>query len=169
MKIARFSLLIIAIFFFGSASASAQAVLTSLDGRRVDVTNQPNKVVVLAVGASWMNQLSAKQAEITNLLAKKYAGRPVAIYFVATDSSNPRSKNYASDAQIRDFASRNNLAVPVLRDSDGEVLTRELGLDQVPSFVILDKSGKPAGEPFGGLDPKYDLSIPIAKAIDKLL
>jgi hypothetical protein len=35
--------------------------------------------------------------------------------------------------------------------------------------VILDKNGASIGEPFGGIDPKYDITIPISKAIDKAL
>jgi hypothetical protein len=41
----------------------------------------------------------------------------------------------------------------------------------VPSFVILDKNGQIAGEQFGGIttDAKYDVTVPIAKVIDRLL
>jgi hypothetical protein len=42
-------------------------------------------------------------------------------------------------------------------------------LEQVPSFVILDKNGVAIGEPFGGIDPKYDITVPISRAIDKIL
>lgn len=151
-----------------TAAAFSQTVLTSIDGNRVDVEAQKGKVVVLAVGAAWL-PLSAKQADLTNALAKKYAGRDVVFYFVTTDSTNVKSKNYASDADVRKFAADKKLAVPVLRDSDGLIMTKEFKIEQVPSFVILDKSGKPSVEPFGGLDPKYDLTGPISKLIDKLL
>jgi hypothetical protein len=49
------------------------------------------------------------------------------------------------------------------------VVLRRYSLDQLPSFVILDKTGKQAGEAFGGIDPKYDVTITISKAVDKLL
>ena len=50
-------------------AASAQTSLTKLDGGSVDIEAQKGKVVVLAVGASWL-PLSNKQAEYTNTLAK---------------------------------------------------------------------------------------------------
>jgi len=148
--------------------ANAQVNLTSIDGSRVDVEGQRGKVVVLAVGASWL-PLSGKQADFTNILAKKYAGRDVVVYFVATDSSLAKSKNFASDDDIRKFAFTNRLNIPVLRDPDGASTLKRFNIDQMPSFVILDKSGIAVGEPFGGIDPKYDITVPISRAIDRLL
>lgn len=153
-----------------SAAAFSQTVLTSLDGNRIDVQNQDGKVVVLAIGAAWL-PLSGKQAEYTNALAKKYAGKNVAIYFVATDSTNAKSKNFADNATLRNFATTSKLNVPLLRDSDGVATLKKFKIDQVPTFIILDKNGNVAGEQFGGIttDAKYDVTAPIAKVIDRLL
>ncbi len=155
---------------FASALAVSAQSLTALDGGRVDVQNQDGKVVVLAIGASWL-PLSTQQAVITNKLAKKYAGRDVVVYFVATDSTAAKSKNYASDDELGSFVTRTKLTVPVLRDSDGAQTLKKYGVDQLPSFVILGKDGKPATEAFGGvgLDEKTDISVPISQAIDRLL
>ena len=150
------------------ASASAQTPLPALNGGTVDVQAQKGKVVILAVGASWL-PLSGKQAEFTTALAKKYAGKNVAIYFVATDSTNPRSKNYATDDQIRQWASTNRLTVPILRDSDGASVMRKFAVDQLPAFIVLDKNGTQSGAAFGGIDPKYDITAPISKKVDSLL
>ena len=151
-------------------AATAQTVLTTLDGGSVDLDGQKGKVVVLAVGAAWL-PLCAKQAEFTNALAKKYAGKDVVFYFVATDSTNVKSKNFMSPEDVRKFAGTNKIGVTVLRDSDGIVTLKKYKFDQVPAFVILDKNGVRSGEPFGGIstDPKYDLTIQISKAIDKIL
>lgn len=149
-------------------SVSAQTNLTSLDGSRVNVEGQAGKVVVMAIGASWL-PLSEKQAEFTNALAKKYAGRNVVFYFVATDSLNPKSKNFAANDTIQRFSAENKLTATVLRDSDGAATFKKFNIEQVPSFIVLDKSGKQIGEPFGGIDPKYDITIPISKVIDRLL
>lgn len=148
--------------------ASAQTPLPSLNGGSVDVQAQKGKVVILALGASWL-PLSIKQVEFTNTLAKKYAGKSVAVYFVATDSNNPKSKNYATDDKIRQWASTNKLAVNVLRDSDGASVTGRFAVDQLPAFIVLDKNGAQSGEAFGGIDPKYDITIPISKKVDSLL
>jgi thiol-disulfide isomerase/thioredoxin len=166
-KFAIFTL--IAIFAgFSAIAASGQTALSTTDGRRFDVEDHRGKVVVVAVGAAWL-PLSAKQAEFANALAKKYSGRDVVFYFVVTDSTNSRSKNFADDAAINRFTNDKKLTMPVLRDSDGTAMTRRFKVDQIPSFVILDKEGKPAVEPFGGLDPKFDLIGPISKTIDRLL
>ncbi len=149
-------------------SAFGQTVLTKLDGSRVDVESQNGKIVVLAIGASWL-PLSDKQAEFTNALAKRYAARNVVFYFVVTDSTDPRSKNFASNEAVAKFAADRKLTVPVLRDSDGALTTKNFKIEQVPSFVILNKNGDSTTELFGGIDPKYDLIGPISKAIDKLL
>ena len=150
------------------AAVSAQTSLPSLNGGSVDVQAQKGKVVILAVGASWL-PLSGKQAEFTNALAKKYAGKNVTIYFVATDSTNPKSKNFATDDQIRQWASTNRLTVPILRDSDGASVMRKFAVDQLPAFIVLDKSGNQSGDAFGGIDPKYDITVPISKKVDSLL
>ena len=152
-----------------ATAAAAQTVLTSLDDDKIDVSGQTGKVVVLAIGASWL-QLSSKQAEFTNALAKKYAGKNVVVYFIATDSSNPKSKNYASTEMLRKFSFDNKLIVPILRDADGAATLKKFKIDQVPTFVILDKQGNLASEQFGGIttDAKYDVTIPISKVIDKL-
>ncbi len=149
-------------------SAFGQTVLTKLDGSRVDVESQNGKIVVLAIGASWL-PLSDKQAEFTNALAKRYAAKNVVFYFVVTDSTDPRSKNFASNEAVAKFAADRKLTVPVLRDSDGALTTKNFKIEQVPSFVILNKNGDSTTELFGGIDPKYDLIGPISKAIDKLL
>ena len=152
-----------------SAAASAQT-LTSLDGSSVDIASQRGKVVVLAVGAAWL-PLSAKQADYTNALAKKYGGKNVAFFFVATDSANSGSKNFTSPDGIRKFATTNKLTIPVLRDADGALTMRKYSIDQVPSFVILDKAGVQSGDAIGGVDStgKYDLTVPLSRAIDRLL
>ena len=162
---------LIAVFGLVVASAVmavAQTSLASLDGSRVDVQGQRGKVVVLALGASWL-PLSGKQAEYTNILAKRYTGKNVVVYFVTTDSTTAKSKNYATKADIEKFVVGSRLAVPVLWDSDGSVTLKKFNVDQLPSFVILDKQGNVSGSAFGGIDPKFDITIPISKAVDKLL
>lgn len=151
-----------------SVAVTAQTSLTGLDGARVDIQGQRGKVVILALGASWL-PLSGKQAEYTNMLAKRYTGKNVVVYFVATDSMTAKSKNFASNADIEKFVAGSRLAVPVLRDPDGAVTLKKFSVDQLPSFIILDKQGGVSGEAFGGIDPKFDITIPISKAVDRLL
>jgi hypothetical protein len=74
--------------------------------------------------------------------------------------------NHATDEELRSWAAKNRLTVKVLRDPDGTATPGKFGIDQIPSFVVLDKSGNRAGEVFGGVDPNYDVTIPISKRID---
>lgn len=168
MKTLRGFIALLTVTLAAVFAASAQTNLASLDGTRVNIEGQDGKVVVLAIGASWL-PLSDKQAEFTNALAKKYAGRNVVFYFVATDSLNAGSKNFASNDGLRKFATGNRLSATMLRDPDGAATLKKFKVEQVPSFVILDKNGREVGEPFGGIDPKFDITIPISKVIDKLL
>lgn len=168
MKNIKSLLAVLSLVFALVFAASAQSVtLTSIDGQKIDVQGQKDKVVVLAIGASWL-PLSNQQAIFVNKLAKKYANSDVVIYFVATDSTSAKSKNYASDDDVRKFASGNKMNVTVLRDSDGAATLKKYNLDQLPSFVILDKNGKIAAEPYSGIDPKSDITISISQAIDKI-
>jgi peroxiredoxin len=169
MKNIKSILTILSFVFAFSMAISAQAVtLTSLDGEKVNVQGQKGKVVVLAIGASWL-PLSNQQAVTINKLAKKYAGRDVVFYFVTTDSTSAKSKNYANDDMIRKFATSNKLNVPVLRDSDGAITLKKFGIDQLPSYVILGKDGKPATESYVGIDPKTDITLAISQEIDEIL
>ncbi|MCA1609242.1 MAG: TlpA family protein disulfide reductase [Acidobacteria bacterium] len=159
------SFALIAVFAFG---AFAQSSIASLDGSQIDLAAQRGKVVILSVGASWL-PLSGKQAEYTNMLARRYSGKNVAVYFVSTDSMNSKSKNFATNDRISKFVAESKLSVPVLRDSDGGVVMKRYQIDQIPSFIIIDKNGNQAGEAFGGIDPKFDITVPISKAVDRLL
>ena len=172
MKNIKLLTAILSIVFAMSLSVSAQKIVfTSLDGNQIDVEAQKEKVVVMAIGASWL-PLSNEQAETVNKLAKKYNGRDdVVFYFIATDSAAQKSKNYASNDDIVKFAKRNKLNITILRDEDGKQSVKKYKLDQLPSFIILDKTGKPDGEPISGDDPfaEEDTADVISKRVDKLL
>ena len=69
---------------FSFAAAAQTITFTSLDGAKVDLASDKGKVVVLAIGASWL-PLSKDQAVAINKLSKKYAGKDIAFYFITTD------------------------------------------------------------------------------------
>ena len=171
MKAIKNLLIVLSLIFAFSAAGFAQNLsLTSLGGENVSLQSQKGKVVVLAMGATWL-PLTKSQAIVINRLAKKYAGRDVVIYFVATDSTSSKSKNFASNEDIQAFATRNKLTASILRDSDGAATLKKFKIDQLPAFIVLDKDGKPAAEPYSGLTPdqENDLVIQISKKIDGIL
>ena len=84
---------------------------------------------------------------------------------MSVDSDNPKSKNYVADDQLRELARK--YKVTILRDPDG-VVSRKMGVDQLPSVVILDKQGNIAAS-MGGMDPNANLTTQLAARLDKIL
>lgn len=152
---------------FGQKGAPAEFRLRSVDGEDITAQGLRGEVVVLAFGASWL-PLSRAQLQGVKKLADEYGGRGVVVYWISTDSENPKSKNYATDDHLRTFSKRYGLKVTVLRDPDGQ-LSKSFGIDQLPSIVILDKSGHQVGGPIQGLDPDGNLARQLAARLDKIL
>lgn len=141
--------------------------MRSIDGQTISSESLRGEVVVLAFGASWL-PLSRTQLQGIRKLADEYSDRGVVVYFVSTESENEKSKNFASDEQLRAFAQKYGLKVTVLRDPDGAI-SKKLGIDQLPSIVILDKQGNVVGEPIRGLDPQGNLAGHLASRLNKIL
>ena len=141
--------------------------LRSIDGQTVTSESLRGEVVVLAFGASWL-PLSKTQLQGVRKLADEYSKRGVVVYWVSTESTDAKSKNFASDDQLKNFSQKHALNVTVLRDPDGAV-SKRFGVDQLPSIVILDKEGNVSGTPIGGLDPTGNLAAQLAPRLDKLL
>jgi cytochrome c biogenesis protein CcmG/thiol:disulfide interchange protein DsbE len=162
------------IVVFGASLALAQDrdggpvdfSLHSTDGQTITSESLRGEVVVLAFGASWL-PLSKNQLQGIRKLADEYSDRGVVVYWVSTESEDPKSKNFASNDQLRGFAQKYGIKVTVLRDPDG-VTSKKFGIDQLPSIVIIDKQGNPS-EPIGGLDPNGNLANQLASRLDKVL
>jgi len=160
------SLVTIAMAFSVSAWAQDRAdfSLRAIDGGAITSEGSRGKVVVLAFGASWL-PLTRNQVEAIKKIADQYAGRGVAAYWVSTDSENPKSKNFVADDELRGLSQK--YKVTVLRDPDGAA-SKRLGVDQLPSVVIIDRQGNISGTT-GGLDPNADLAKQLAVRVDKIL
>src|SRR5580765_7411062 len=152
--------------FAQNGSATVNFSLHTADGQTITSDSLRGEVVVLAFGASWL-PLSKAQLQGVRKLADEYSDRGVVVYWVSTESEDPKSKNYASDDNLRAFAQKYGLKVTVLRDPDGAA-SKKFGIDQLPSFVIIDKQGHPS-EPIGGLDPNGNLATQLAAHLDKVL
>lgn len=138
--------------------------LRAIDGEPVTSQSLHGEVAVLAFGAAWL-PLTRTQLESVKKLADQYAGKGVAVYWVSVDPDNPKSKNYVTDEQLRDLARK--YKVTILRDPDG-LVSRKMGVDQLPSIVILDKQGNIASK-MGGMDPSANLTTQLAARLDKIL
>jgi len=154
---------------FAFAQDGANAVNFSFrttDGQTITSESLRGEAVVLAFGASWL-PLSKAQLQGVRKLADEYSNQGLVVYWVSTESEDPKSKNFASDDNLRGFATKYGLKVTVLRDPDGAT-SKKFGVDQLPSFVIIDKHGN-ASEPIGGLDPNGNLANQLAERLDKVL
>lgn len=149
------------------AQQGSDFTLRSINGQSLGPGDWRGQVVVLAVGASWL-PMSRKQAQGIRKLANDYGKRGVVVYWVSTDSESPKSRNYASDEQLKEFARRHELNVTVLRDPEA-VAVKRLGVDQLPAIIILNKSGQVYHSPIAGLDPEGDLSQQLAEPLNELL
>jgi len=151
------------------ASQPVNFSLRSVDGGAISSEMLRGDVVVLAFGASWL-PLSRAQVQGVQKLADEYADRNLRVYWVSTDSESTKSKNYATDEQLRAFAHRNQLKIAVLRDPDGALFKR-MGVERnvLPALVIINKDGVVDGPPIGGLDPDGDLIKQLAPRLNKLL
>ena len=159
--------LILCCLAVGQNRGPVEFSLRSVDGQTVTSESLRGEVVVMAFGASWL-PLSKTQLQGVRKFADDYSQRGVVVYWVSTESEDSKSKNYASDDQLRAFAQKYGLKVTVLRDPDG-VISKKMGIDQLPSIVILDKQGNLSGDPIGGLDPGGNLSNQLAARLDKIL
>src|SRR5258705_10856561 len=165
-------LALLMVIMLGSSLALAQKgpvefSLRSIDGQTITSNSLRGEVVVLAFGASWL-PLSKTQLQGIRKLADEYSNRGVVVYWVSTESEDSKSKNFANDEQLRAFAQKYGLKVTVLRDPDG-VISKRLGVSQLPSTIILDKQGNLVGEPIQGLDPNGNFAGQLASRLDKIL
>lgn len=165
--VGAFVLTILAVVQISVLAQTRQAdfSLRAIDGPAITSESLRGEVVVLAFGASWL-PLTKTQMEGLKKLADQYAARGVAVYWVSTESESAKSKNYVSDDQLRELARKYKMTV--LRDPDGGV-SKKLGVDQLPSIVILDKQGNISGGAIGGMDPNGDLVAELAPRLEKLL
>ena len=170
--------------FFGLALACVLALATaasafqgrfdfklrSADGGEITSEMVKGDVVVLGFGSTWLGSLSKSQAQGLQELADQYNDRNVRVYWISTDSDSPKSKNYATDEQLREFAKKSGLKVAVLRDPDGALFKRT-GADQLPAIVILDRGGEISGAPIAGHDPNpnHRLVDTLSERINKLI
>jgi peroxiredoxin len=157
----------------GSRAASPPAEVVSFNLKTIEggsITSEMLRgdVVVLAFGASWL-PIPRAQVQGVQHLADEFAARDVRVYWVSTDSDSPKSKNYATDDQLRAFARRNALKIAVLRDPDG-ALFKTLGVErnQLPAIVIIDKQGH-VSEAIGGFASETSFVEQLSPRLNKLL
>jgi hypothetical protein len=130
----------------------AEFSFRALDGGHVTSSDLRGKVAVLIFGDTRL-RITKEQAESVRLLAFEFAPKGVVFYMVSTDSERPRSRNYASDEEVREYLRGRGVRLPVLRDPGGKTL-RRYGRGQIPLVVVLDSEGRVEGKPLEGFGPR---------------
>lgn len=150
------------------AQAPLDFKLKTTDGGEITSQMVRGDVVVLAFGSSLLGPLSKQQVQGVQELAEQFGTRDVRVYWVTTDSDKPQARNYATDEQLRTFASKTGLKATVLRDPEG-VLFKKTGADQLPAVVILDRHGAVSAPVVGGHDPKHTLVEALSDRLNKMI
>lgn len=143
------------------------ASLQSTAGQTVDLADMKGKIVVLSFGGTWV-PLASKELPALQKLADRYTSRGVQVYWVSLNSEKQGARNFATNADLDAFAQKNSLRVPVLRDAD-QKLYKELGLDGLPTIVILDRQGKVVQKQTGVGANAGDSYSGVARDLDQIL
>lgn len=162
----RLKTLIAAIAFIslGAAASNAQDVnFTTTDGQTVALSNMRGKVVVLLFSGVQDPQ-RREGLKALESLATRYQGKDVKVCWVSVNSPSEMT-----DAQLK-LIGGSTESVTVLRDANQAAYKRFSGkLAQLPTVVILDRQGNPAGQPRGGFNPNSDFINDLASTVDGLL
>ena|SRR5947209_6105630 len=142
--------------------------LQSLDGRTVSSASLQGKVVVLALDGKNDPLESAFLPQLQRLV-DRYQGRPVVVVWVSNDSDHPGLRNYATNQELQNVISRAKFTGIALRDPQGGIL-HAVGANQIPSIVLIDRSGNISSPLIAGFDPDtQDAIAEVSGRIDKLL
>lgn len=161
------ALTIILAFAIAVLAQTPAITLRTADGGSFNLSDKRGRVVVLAFGATWV-PLSSKELPALQKLADRYAGRKVDVYWVSINSAKPGARNAATDDELKAFATRNSLRLPVLRDPD-QTAFRALGVANLPTLIIIDREGKVAHKHVGFDPDQADGYGEVSQEIDKLL
>jgi peroxiredoxin len=153
---------------FGTAFAQSQGIkLRSIDGQDINLSDLRGKVVVMSFGGTWVPMVS-RELPALQKIADRFSDRGVQVYWVSINSARPGTRTYASDANIQEFAQKNNLRVKMLRDPDQEAY-RYFGLDALPTLVILNREGKVARKHVGFGTDQGEAYNQIIRELEQLL
>lgn len=105
--------------------------LATLDGGETGPEDYPDQVVLLEFWATWCLPCHA-QADVLEPLYAEYRDRGVE--FLAVDLGE-------DEETVRRFVAEDPFPYPVLIDPDDE-LSWELGIDALPTLMVIDRAGQ---------------------------
>jgi thiol-disulfide isomerase/thioredoxin len=134
---------------FGSApdlrgKAAPVFTLTSMDGKRVSLTDLKGKPVLLNFWATWCAPCKVEMPWFEEF-SKKYAGQGLQVVGVDEDDEVKKDK---LKSEVSDTVKRLNVNYQILL-SDHKVGDAYGGLDMLPATFYIDKNGVVRGEAIG--------------------
>jgi len=154
---------IVAVCLLVSPALSQDLAFTTPAGQQVTLSSMQGKVVVMFFSGIQDPQCR-DEFKVLNNLAERYAGKPVAFYWVAINPLNSAS-NDRLKAPCGPVGS-----VIVLRDPAQAAFKRfSKNQSQIPTVVILDQKGALRCDPFAGFNPDSDFVNTLAGIVDSLL
>lgn len=130
-------LTLLALIASALAAQAPNVTLTGVDGSNFSLTGNKGKVVVLSFGATWVPMTTKELPALQKLVS---AHPKASFYWVSTNAAKTGEKNFASDADLQAFATKNGLRIPVLRDAD-KAAYKAFGLTSLPSLIVIDAAG----------------------------
>ena len=112
-----------------------------LEGRLWRLTDLRGKAVLVNFWASWCEPCRDEMPSLQSL-AQKWGPKRLVVLAVNFKESTVTAARYVQDAQ---------LALPVLRDSDGS-FARAWGVNVFPSTVLIDSTGRARQQVRGEID-----------------
>ena len=145
----------------GSQKKAPAWKFQSVSGELVSLESFRGKVVVVSFGATWCPPCREELPALQEI-ADRYQGKGVQVLWVSVDERK------VSDEQLRQFAAKFGLKVPVLRYPQ-TVAYADVGDGSLPMQVIIGRDGKFAGSPQIGFSNRSAFMSEVGGIIDRLL
>jgi thiol-disulfide isomerase/thioredoxin len=113
-------------------------VVKDLKGKRIDLSTQKNKVIILVFWSTWCGPCNETISAIDGIY-KKYQDNDNVIF--AAVNIWEETEETERDETIRDFFGDSFIDIPIYVDVDNELATN-LGITGLPTQAFVDENGK---------------------------
>ena len=137
--------------------------LKGLDGRAFELEKLRGNVLLVSFGATWCQPCVAELRALEEL-KREYAGRPVRILWVTIEGEDE-----ISDRDLREYARRQRVTLPVLRDVGKLTYAQFSSRLRVPLVVFFDAEGRVVRPVQFGMAKPEEYKTRVRERIDKLL
>lgn len=125
--------------------------LTGLDGKKVKLSSQKGKIVMIDFWATWCVPCR-EGLPVTNKLHEKFASKGLQVFAVSNEDRET----------VADFVKAKRFTFPALRDADGSA-AKAYKIEAIPTLVIIDAKGNLVSYAVG-LEPEDTVIANLKKA-----